>query len=57
MWDENDHIFSADGAHHYKHDLEILEFHLLNTGHFALEEYGKEIAFHMVDFLDRNAKP
>ena len=57
MRGENDHIFPADGAHPYKHDLENLEFHLLDTGHFALEEYGNEIADHMVDFLDRNAKP
>lgn len=57
MWGENDHIFPADGAHPYKRDLENLEFHLLDTGHFALEEYGDEIAGHMVDFLDRNTKP
>ncbi len=56
MWGANDHIFPADGAHPYKRDLENLEFHLLDTGHFALEEYGNEIADHMVDFLDRNIK-
>jgi pimeloyl-ACP methyl ester carboxylesterase len=57
MWGKNDHIFPADGAHPYKRDLENLEFHLLDTGHFALEEYGNEIADHMIDFLDRNTKP
>ena len=57
MWGKNDHIFPADGAHPYKRDLENLEFHLLDTGHFALEEYGDEIADHMVAFLDRNTKP
>ncbi|MEH6737091.1 MAG: alpha/beta hydrolase [Sulfitobacter sp.] len=56
MWGKNDHIFPADGAHPYKRDLENLEFHLLDTGHFALEEYGNEIADHMIDFLDRNTK-
>jgi hypothetical protein len=30
MWGENDHIFPADGAHPYKHDLENFEFHLLD---------------------------
>jgi pimeloyl-ACP methyl ester carboxylesterase len=57
MWGKNDHIFPADGAHPYKRDLENLEFHLLDTGHFALEEYGNEIADHMIDFLGRNTKP
>lgn len=56
MWGENDHIFPADGAHPYKRDLENLEFHLLDTGHFALEEYGNEIASQMIDFLDQNTK-
>ncbi|AXI46684.1 hydrolase [Sulfitobacter sp. SK012] len=57
MWGKNDHIFPADGAHPYKRDLENLEFHLLDTGHFALEEYGDEIAGRMNEFLDRNTKP
>ena len=56
MWGENDHIFPAAGAHPYKRDLENLEFHLLDTGHFALEEYGTEIASQMIQFLDQNAK-
>ncbi len=34
----------AQGAHPYKRDLRNLEFHLLNTGHFALEEDGDVIA-------------
>jgi pimeloyl-ACP methyl ester carboxylesterase len=53
MWGKNDHIFPADGAHPYKHDLKNLEFHLLDTGHFALEEYGAEIAEKTSSFLDR----
>lgn len=57
MWGKNDHIFPADGAHPYKRDLENLEFHLLDTGHFALEEYGTEIAVEMIDFMDRNTQP
>ncbi len=55
MWGKNDHIFPADGAHPYKRDLENLEFHLLDTGHFALEEYGSEIAAEMIEFMDQNA--
>lgn len=53
VWGENDHIFPAEGAHPYKRDLTDLEFHLLPTGHFALEEYGGFIAERMLAFLDR----
>lgn len=53
VWGKNDTIFPADGAHPYKRDLNNVEFHLLDTGHFALEEYGDVIAAEMLDFLDR----
>ncbi len=53
MWGKNDPIFPAEGAHPYKQDLKNLEFHLLDTGHFALEEYGPEIAARMQAFLGR----
>jgi pimeloyl-ACP methyl ester carboxylesterase len=54
VWGRNDEIFPADGAHPYKRDLKNLEFHLLDTGHFALEEDGGRIAALMRDFLGRN---
>ncbi len=50
-WGKNDLIFPAAGAHPYKRDLENLEFHLLDTGHFALEEDGDVIAQLIRDFL------
>ncbi|MBL4597523.1 MAG: alpha/beta hydrolase [Rhizobiaceae bacterium] len=53
MWGKNDPIFPEEGAHPYKRDLKNLEFHILDTGHFALEEYGAEIAARMVSFLNR----
>ncbi len=53
VWGKNDHIFPEQGAHPYKRDLENLEFHLLHTGHFALEEYGDFIAERMIAFLSR----
>jgi pimeloyl-ACP methyl ester carboxylesterase len=53
MWGKNDQIFPETGAYPYQRDLKDLEFHILDTGHFALEEYGPQIAAHMVDFLDR----
>ena len=55
MWGKNDVIFPEDGAHPYKRDLVNLDFHILDTGHFALEEYGDEIATEMLAFLDRTA--
>jgi pimeloyl-ACP methyl ester carboxylesterase len=52
VWGKNDQIFPAEGAHPYKRDLQDLEFHLLDTGHFALEEEGATIARLMGRFLD-----
>lgn len=54
VWGKNDAIFPEAGAHPYKRDLKNVEFHLLDTGHFALEEEGNRIAELMMDFLDRN---
>ena len=53
VWGKNDYIFPADGAHPYKKDLKNLEFHLLDTGHFALEEDGDVIADYMRAFLKK----
>lgn len=54
VWGKNDHIFPVEGAHPYQRDLKNLEFYLLDTGHFALEEDGDVIARRMRDFLARN---
>ncbi|WP_277883650.1 alpha/beta fold hydrolase [Nostoc sp. FACHB-133] len=51
VWGKNDLIFPAEGAYPYKRDLQTLEFHLLDTGHFALEEEGNAIADHIVRFM------
>lgn len=53
VWGQNDEIFPADGARPYLRDLPDAEMHLLDTGHFALEDKGNEIAMLMRDFLDR----
>jgi len=42
------------GAHPYKRDLKNIELHILDTGHFALEEDLDFIATHIRDFVDRN---
>ncbi len=54
VWGVNDQIFPAAGAHPYKRDLKNVEFHLLETGHFALEEDGDRIARTMRNFLRKN---
>ncbi len=51
VWGKNDQIFPAEGAHPYKRDLKTIEFHLLDTGHFALEEDGDFIAARIRAFL------
>lgn len=56
VWGRNDQIFPAAGAEPYKRDLKNLEYHLLNTGHFALEEDGVEIAGLIRDFLAKKVK-
>ena len=53
VWGKKDEIFPAEGAHPYKRDLKNVEFHLLDTGHFALEEDGEEIANYIRRFLDK----
>lgn len=53
VWGKNDVIFPAEGARPYLRDLPDAELHLLDTGHFALEDKGEEIAALMRDFLDR----
>jgi len=54
VWGKNDEIFPAAGAAPYQRDLENLDVHLLDTGHFALETHGDEIAGLMRDFITRN---
>ena len=51
VWGKNDEIFPSAGAHPYKRDLKVVDFHLLDTGHFALEEDGEVIAEHIRRFL------
>jgi pimeloyl-ACP methyl ester carboxylesterase len=53
VWGKNDVIFPAEGARAYLKDLPRAELHLLDTGHFALEDRGEEIARLMRDFLGR----
>jgi len=54
VWGDKDEIFPSAGAHPYKNDLKNVELHLLNTGHFALEEDNVQIAQYIETFLDKN---
>jgi pimeloyl-ACP methyl ester carboxylesterase len=51
VWGKNDPFFGPDGATAFQRDLPNAELHLLDTGHFALEEDGVEIAGHIRSFL------
>jgi pimeloyl-ACP methyl ester carboxylesterase len=51
VWGRNDSIFLKEGAIPYQLDLKNIEVHLLNTGHFALEEEGELIAELISRFL------
>jgi pimeloyl-ACP methyl ester carboxylesterase len=51
VWGKNDFIFPPEGAAPYTRDLRDVETHLLDTGHFALETHGEEIARRIEEFL------
>ena len=57
VWGKNDRGFLVEGAYAYKRDLQNLEFHLFDTGHFALEEDGDAIANYMGQFLSSRLQP
>lgn len=57
VWGKNDFIFPAEGATPYLRDLPEAELHLLDTGHFALEENGDLIADLMLRFLRDRVGP
>lgn len=56
VWGKNDKIFPPAGAHPYLRDLPKAELHLLNTGHFALEEDSAAIGALMRPFLAKAVK-
>jgi pimeloyl-ACP methyl ester carboxylesterase len=53
VWGKNDKIFPAAGAYPYKRDLPQVEFHLVDSGHFVLEDRFDEVAPLIRGFLDR----
>jgi pimeloyl-ACP methyl ester carboxylesterase len=57
VWGKNDAVFPESGAHPYKRDLPQIDFNLLDTGHFALEEHADAIAAHIKRFASGISKP
>jgi pimeloyl-ACP methyl ester carboxylesterase len=53
VWGKNDVIFPEPGAHPYLRDLPAAELHILDSGHFALEDKLDVMAPLIRDFLDR----
>lgn len=51
VWGKNDTVFPTEGAIPYQRDLPNAEMHLIDTGHFALETHGQEIASHIEKFF------
>jgi len=56
VWGKNDIIFPPVGAHPYLRDLPKAELHLLDTGHFALEDTHYQIAALIDEFLTRKLR-
>lgn len=54
VWGKNDPVFATAGAEAFLKDAPSAELHLLDTGHFALEEDGTEIAQLIRAFLAKN---
>jgi pimeloyl-ACP methyl ester carboxylesterase len=53
IWGKNDEIFPTSGATPYLKDLPHAEYHLLDTGHFLLEDKFDVAEPLIHDFLDR----
>lgn len=57
VWGKNDAFFPVSGAEGYKKDVKDIDYNILDTGHFALEEEHPFIVSKMRNFLaSRNIK-
>jgi pimeloyl-ACP methyl ester carboxylesterase len=55
-WGKNDIVFGPQGALAFQKDLKDVEVHLLNTGHFPLEEDLDVSASLIKQFLGQRIK-
>jgi pimeloyl-ACP methyl ester carboxylesterase len=53
VWGKNDPFFTVDGAKAFLSDLPHAGLHLLDTGHFALEDHADFIAGEIERFLQQ----
>lgn len=53
IWGDKDPFFTPAGAHAFQRDNPDAEVRLLDSGHFAIETHGAEIADAMLDLLAR----
>lgn len=51
VWGKNDAFFPVPGAEGYRRDVKDVDYNILDTGHFALEEEGPFIAAKIKEFL------
>ena len=51
VWGKNDPFFTVEGAQAYLRDIPKAKLHLLDTGHFALEDSSEFIAQQIVTFF------
>lgn len=54
IWGKYDPSFAAEGAWKYKEDVPNAEVHILEAGHFALDEAENEIKLLIRNFLKKN---
>ena len=54
VWGEKDVKFISEGAKAYLRDISDAELHLLDAGHFAVEEKPREVAILILNFLKNN---
>lgn len=57
VWGMNDPFFTVEGAKAYQKDIPEAELHLIDTGHFALEDSSDFIAERMKQFLGKSQTP
>jgi pimeloyl-ACP methyl ester carboxylesterase len=56
VWGQHDPFFTAEGAKAFQRDLPKAELHLLDGGHFALEEHSQTIADYITGFLSSSER-
>ena len=56
VWGQNDLFFTVEGARAFQCDLSKAELHLLDGGHFVLEEHSDVVAGHMKRFLSNGKR-